>query len=131
MAKKKEKALGKKQDDIFSSKKPSTPIAPKVKEKPKVEVVEEPKAEVVETRGRGRPTKNEGDFSKVTIILEDQQIHWLDGVCSDIRLKKKAAISRAELVRALVGAAQQSGIDFSDLMSEEEIRKFLVEKLNK
>ena len=90
--------VGKRADDIFS------PTKPAQQEKPlqehhnvpsKTEAVQQEDVQLKNTRGR--PVEHKEEWSKVTVVLLDKQIHWLDQLASTIRLKTKAAISRTEL----------------------------------
>jgi len=114
--------LGKSNDDIFS--KPPKSANPHVEHKPKND---EPAA--VEVK-RGRPIEHKEGWSKVTVVLLDKQIHWLDQLASTIRLNTKAAISRAELIRAAIAAIEESEIDLSNIGSEQGIKDILLGKLN-
>jgi hypothetical protein len=75
----------------------------------------------------GRPT-DPRELVKISIILSDQQVYWLDRLAADIRLNTKKALSRAEIIRAILLAVEQSGIDLSYKRSEEEIVKAIQEK---
>jgi hypothetical protein len=118
------KKLGKSADDIFSAKPKQQQvvdpvITPREYEAPK------------EKQGRGRPLEHKEGWSKVTVVLLDKQIHWLDQLASTIRLNTKAAISRAELIRAAIAAIEESEIDLSNITSEQTIKDALLEKLKK
>lgn len=120
------KKLGKSADDIFSAKpKHKQAIEPVVVAKPTEN--EAPK----EKQGRGRPLEHKEGWSKVTVVLLDKQIHWLDQLASTIRLNTKAAISRAELIRAAIAAIEESEIDLSSTGSEQAIKDILLEKLKR
>lgn len=93
-----------------------------------IEKVETPKEE---KQARGRPIEHKEGWSKVTVVLLDKQIHWLDQLASTIRLNTKAAISRAELIRAAIAAIEESDIDLSNIGSEQGIKEVLLEKLSK
>lgn len=80
---------------------------------------------------RGRPIEHKEEWSKITVVLLDKQIHWLDQLASNIRLNTKAAVSRAELIRALIAAIEESETDLSQLGSETAIKNFVLEKLKK
>jgi hypothetical protein len=121
--------LGKSADDIFSSK-------PIQKEKPASEPIvhKEVKAEQEQEelkRSRGRPVEHKEEWSKITVVLLDKQIHWLDKLASEIRLNTKIAVSRAELIRATIAAVEESELDISQLRNEKDIKNFLLEKLKK
>lgn len=76
--------------------------------------------------GRGRPIVHTEPWAKITVVLLDRQVAYLDGLAIDIRLKHARAISRAEILRALVEAASQSGVD----LSEADSTNRLVELIN-
>lgn len=116
--------LGKSADDIFSAK-PKKHVEQPV---PKPVEHEAPKEE---KQARGRPIEHKEGWSKVTVVLLDKQIHWLDQLASTIRLNTKAAISRAELIRAAIAAIEESDIDLSNIGSEQGIKNILLEKLRK
>ena len=104
--------LGQQGNSIFH--KPATeerqklvaPVAKQTEEAPK------------EKQGRGRPIEHKEGWSKVTVVLLDKQIHWLDQLASNIRLNTKVALSRAELIRAAISAIEESDIDLSNIGSE-------------
>jgi phosphoribosylamine-glycine ligase len=69
-------------------------------------------------------------WTKVTVVLFDRQIAYLDGVVQAIRARSGASISRAQLIRALVDAACEAHVDLSVGGSEAELRAALVERLS-
>jgi hypothetical protein len=73
-----------------------------------------------ENKSRGRPVEHEEKWTKVTCVLFNSQIAWLDHLAADIRMKTGAALSRAELVRAMIAAVQEKGINLTEITSEEE-----------
>lgn len=75
---------------------------------------------------RGRPVLHTEPWAKITVVLLDRHVAYLDRLAIDIRLKHGKAISRAEIIRGLIEAASQSGLDLSDANSIES----LVELLN-
>jgi hypothetical protein len=66
---------------------------------------------------RGRPVVHTEPWGKITVVLLDRHVAYLDRLAIDIRLKHGRAISRAEIIRALIEAAEQSGIDLSEAYS--------------
>jgi hypothetical protein len=118
------KKLGKGADDIFSAK-PKERVEPAATKSVEQEALKE------EKQARGRPVEHKEGWSKVTVVLFDKQIHWLDQLASTIRLNTKAAISRAELLRAAIAAIEESAIDLSNIGSEQAIKEVLLEKLSK
>ncbi len=66
---------------------------------------------------RGRPIVHTEPWAKITVVLLDRHVAYLDRLAIDIRLKHGKAISRAELIRGLIEAAFQSGVDLSEATS--------------
>lgn len=129
MSKEKPSKLGKGLKDIFS-KTDKEPLKERLVA-PKEEIpAKTPSADTVKTP-RGRPQVHEESWTKVTTVLFDNQIHWLDTLAANIRQKTRAAVSRAELIRAMIAATEESGINLSDVTSEQEIKSILLEKLKK
>jgi hypothetical protein len=81
-------------------------------------------------RGPGRPATSE-DWSKVTVVLYDRQILFLDRLALDIRAKSGASISRAEIIRALVDVLEAGGLDLADVTSEESMKAAIASGLAK
>ena len=90
------------------------------------EPVEKAEAEV---KSRGRPVQHEEKWTKVTCVLFNSQIAWLDHLAADIRLKTTAALSRAELIRAMISAIQEKKLDLTQVTSEEEAKNFILSHL--
>jgi hypothetical protein len=67
----------------------------------------------------------------VNVVLMDRQTVALDRLAGDIRLKTGAALSRAEIIRALVDAFSDSRLDVSSCASEAEIRATVGAKLKR
>ena len=118
--------LGKSADDIFANPK-------KIKEEMELNSNIENSLDIPkyikEKRQPGRPVEHKERWSKATIVLFDSQILWLDNLSSQIKFKNQAYLSRAEIVRAAVSAMQGSGIDFSELCSEQDITDVLLYRI--
>jgi len=80
-----------------------------------------PKPKAQPSPERGRPIVHTESWSKVTVVLLDRHVAFLDQVAIEIRLKHRKAISRAEIIRALVEASFQSEVDLSAADSEDSI----------
>jgi len=80
-------------------------------------------------RGPGRPPLHAEAWTKVTVVLFDRQIVFLDRLSTSIRAQSGAAISRAQLIRALVDAVADAGIDLSTTRSEADIKAMLLSRL--
>ncbi len=80
------------------------------------------------TTPRGRPREAE-PWRKVTVVLKDRQILFLDRLALDIRAATGAAVARAEIIRALIDAVEAAKIDLTDATSEDEVRNIVLERL--
>ena len=84
---------------------------------------------VIKRRGR-RPSHSER-WTKVTVVLMDRQIVFLDRLVADIRAANGASISRAHLVRALVDALAESDLDLTSSRSERDLTNVLATRLRR
>jgi hypothetical protein len=82
-----------------------------------------------EIKARGRPIQHDEKWTKVTCVLFNSQIAWLDHLAADIRMKTGAALSRAELIRAMIGAVQEKAIDLTEITSEYEAVKTIAARM--
>ena len=74
--------------------------------------------------------KAPGPYTKATVVLRNSQIAYLDRLASDIRAKTGAAVARAELIRAMVDAVAESGLDLTTATSESELKRLFVGRLS-
>jgi hypothetical protein len=66
-------------------------------------------------------------WSKVSVVLFDRQIAHLDG---NIRAKSVGrSLNRAEIIRALIDALIESGIDIDSVTSEADLRARVARRL--
>ncbi len=86
-------------------------------------------ADTSERSGPGRPPAHDEPWTKVTVVLFNRQIVFLDRLASDIRAETGAAIKRAELIRALVDALAESDIDLTTASSEGGLKDMLMAKM--
>ena len=77
-------------------------------------------------RRPGRPPTHVESWTKVTVVLFDRQIAYLDRIVGTIRTQTGAPISRAQLIRALIDAAGDANVDMSASKSEAELRAAIV-----
>jgi len=105
------KRLGKRGEDIF------------------VPPVESSDADRPKKRGR-RPSHTE-HWTKVTVVLFDRQIVFLDRLGADIRAASGVAISRAHVIRALIDALSESDLDLTGTRSEADLRAILTARLGR
>lgn len=80
-------------------------------------------------RGPGRPPIHHEDWTKVTVVLFDRQIVFLDRVAAAIREQSGAPVSRAQLIRALVDAAAEADIDLTSSPSEAALKATILSRL--
>ena len=79
-------------------------------------------------REQERPVVAQPDtWAKITVVLLDRHVAYLDRIAVDIRLQFGFAISRAELIRALIEAASQSGVVLSDASNIKEMIAMLAD----
>ncbi len=105
------KRIGKTGEDIF------TPhVGGETEERPK-------------RRGR-RPSHTE-HWTKVTVVLFDRQIVFLDRLGADIRAASGVAISRAHVIRALIDALSESDLDLTGTRSESDLKAILTARLGR
>src|SRR5918996_60190 len=107
----KSRRLGKSGDDIF------------------VPIVEGTDATRPKKRGR-RPSHTE-HWTKVTVVLFDRQIVFLDRLGADIRAASGVAISRAHVIRALIDALSESDLDLTGTRSEADLKAVLSARLGR
>ncbi len=125
---------GKTARDIFSpSRRGQTMVPHSEPETTPIRGSEPPSSEDLEPvhlenrRGPGRPPVHDERWAKVTVILLNRHIVFLDRLSSDIREKTGRAIKRAELIRALIQMLSESEIDLTSATSEADVKAKLVE----
>jgi hypothetical protein len=84
-----------------------------------------------ERRRPGRPPIHDEAWTKVTVVLFNRQIVFLDRLAANIRAQSGAAISRAQLIRALIDAMADADIDLTVARSEADLRKTILARLGK
>lgn len=82
-------------------------------------------------RGPGRPPVHDEAWTKVTVVLFNRQIVFLDRLAANIRAQSGAAISRAQLIRSLVDAVADADIDLTASRSEMDLKTTLLSRLGK
>ena len=82
-------------------------------------------------RGPGRPPIHEEAWTKVTVVLFNRQIVFLDRLASNIRAQSGAAISRAQLIRAMIDALADGDIDLTTARSEQDLKTTLLARLGR
>ena len=88
----------------------------------------QPKAQ---PRRPGRPRVHAETWTKATVVLFDRQIAFLDTLAAGIRTKSGVAISRAQLIRALLDAVADSDLDLTLARSEADLKRTIYARLGK
>ena len=83
------------------------------------------------TRRPGRPPVHEEAWTKVTVVLFNRQIVFLDRLAANIRAQSGAAISRAQLIRALLDAVADADVDLTAATSENDLKATILARLGK
>lgn len=95
------------------------------------DVVAAARSPVPPPRRPGRPPVHDEAWTKVTVVLFNRQIVFLDRLAASIRAQSGAAISRAQLIRALVDAAADADIDLTSATSEADLKSTILERLGR
>ena len=82
-------------------------------------------------RRPGRPPIHDEAWTKVTVVLFNRQIVFLDRLAANIRAQSGAAISRAQLIRALLDAVTDSDVDLTTACSEADLKATLLARLGR
>lgn len=82
-------------------------------------------------RKPGRPPVHEEAWTKVTVVLFNRQIVFLDRLAANIRAQSGAAISRAQLIRALLDAVADSELDLTAATSEADLKATMLARLGR
>ena len=80
---------------------------------------------------RGRRPSHTEHWTKVTVVLFDRQIVFLDRLGADIRAASGVAISRAHVIRALIDALSESDLDLTGTRSESDLKAVLTARLGR
>src|SRR6188768_597953 len=80
---------------------------------------------------RGRRPSHTEHWTKVTVVLFDRQIVFLDRLGADIRATNGVAISRAHVIRALIDALSESDLDLTGTRSESDLKAILTARLGR
>lgn len=97
----------------------------------KADILAPPRRSAAAKRPPGRPPVHDEAWTKVTIVLFNRQIVFLDRLAANIRAHSGAAISRAQLIRALVDAVADADIDLTAARSEADLKATLLARLGR
>jgi hypothetical protein len=64
----------------------------------------------------------EKTYSKVTVVLRNRQIVFLDRLTADIRSATGSVVRRAEIIRSLVDALEESPVPVSEVHSGADLK---------
>jgi hypothetical protein len=82
-------------------------------------------------RKPGRPPVHDEAWTKVTVVLFNRQVVFLDRLAANIRARSGAAISRAQLIRALLDAVADADIDLTASTSEADLKTTVLARLGR
>jgi hypothetical protein len=82
-------------------------------------------------RKPGRPPVHDEAWTKVTVVLFNRQIVFLDRLAANIRAQSGAAISRAQLIRALLDAVADADVDLTAATSETDLKAAILARLGR
>ncbi len=88
-------------------------------------------SDVAKPKRRGRRPSHTEHWTKVTVVLFDRQIVFLDRLSADIRAASGVAISRAHVIRALIDALSESDLDLTGTRSEADLKAILTARLGR
>jgi len=77
--------------------------------------------------GSGRPVTHVEGWARVTIVLLNRQIVYLDRLSADIRARTGAVVKRTEIIRALIDSLAETPIDTTSIEGEDDLRRLLRE----
>jgi hypothetical protein len=78
---------------------------------------------------RGRPPVHQESWSKVSVVLFDRQIAHLDDYGNGRHKARSRPLNRAEIIRALIDALIESGMDITAVTSEADLRARVARRL--
>src|SRR5687767_15507405 len=88
-------------------------------------------SDATKPKRRGRRPSHTEHWTKVTVVLFDRQIVFLDRLGADIRAASSVAISRAHVIRALIDALTESDLDLTGTRSEADLKAILTARLGR
>jgi len=78
---------------------------------------------------RGRPSIHDEAWSKVSVVLMDRQVARLDRLASDIHASTGTVLTRASVIRALIDAVIESGVNVANISSEPQLRQQVAKRI--
>jgi hypothetical protein len=78
---------------------------------------------------RGRPRTHREAWTKVSVVMFERQVADLDRLTTAIRGKTGANLTRAEVIRALLDALNESRLDVTSIVSGAQLKRLILQKL--
>ena len=79
---------------------------------------------------RGRPRTHREAWTKVSVVMFERQVLEIDRLTAAIRAKTGANLTRAEIIRALLDALNESHLDVTTVVSGAQLKQLLSQKLS-
>ena len=79
---------------------------------------------------RGRPRTHREAWTKVSVVMFERQVIELDRLTTAIRSKTGANLTRAEVIRSLLDALDESRLDVTSVVSGAQLKRILAQKLS-
>ncbi len=79
---------------------------------------------------RGRPRTHREAWTKVSVVMFERQVVEIDHLTAAIRAKTGANLTRAEIIRALLDALNESRLDVTTVVSGAQLKRLLSQKLS-
>ena len=79
---------------------------------------------------RGRPRTHREAWTKVSVVMFERQVLELDRLTAAIRGNTGANLTRAEIIRALLDALNESRLDVTSVVSGAQLKRLLSQKLS-
>lgn len=86
-----------------------------------------PQLAVVRSPSDRRQSVHAEPWSKITIMMEDHHVTYLDLVSMFMRVRHHRTVARAEIVRAFVEFMERSEIDFTQFATIEDMTAYMTE----
>lgn len=79
---------------------------------------------------RGRPRTHREAWTKVSVVMFERQVLELDRLTAAIRSKTGANLTRADIIRSLLDALNESRLDVTSIVSGAQLKRLLSQKLS-
>ena len=79
---------------------------------------------------RGRPRMHREAWTKVSVVMFERQVLELDRLTTAIRSRTGANLTRAEVIRALLDALDESRLDVTSVVSGAHLKRIVAQKLS-